>query len=82
MVCRCDNDEDRHMIYVANKNADFPAMDQPTSVLFGTDNIVPLNGLDISIESGEAYKWRVDCIEGVSNRRREGDIWVFTMVDE
>ena len=70
------------MIYIANRDADFPPMDQPTFVLFGTDNIVPLNGLDISIKDGETYKWRVDCVEDVSNSRREGDVWVFAMVDE
>ena len=70
------------MIYIANRDDDFPPIDQPTSVLFGTDNIVPLTGLDISIEGGEAYKWRVDCIEGSSNSRREGDVWVFTLIDE
>ena len=74
---RCDGEGDKHQIYVAPKNSDFPALDKPTAELFGEENIVAFDEIDVTIKDGEMYKWRVDCING--KNRRTGDIWVFTM---
>ena len=81
IIYRCDNENDKHVIYIAKKDVDFPPLDEPNLELFGSDNIVPLKNINVSIEAGEAYKWRVDCVESSSNKRREGDVWVFTMID-
>ena len=69
------------MIYVAPNNKDFPPIDEPTKVLYGNNNIVALAEIEVPIISGDRYKWRVDCVEGKTNKRRTGDIWFFTMYD-
>ena len=70
------------MVYIAQKNQKFPEIDQPTLVLSGDDNIIALKDINISIESGKSYKWRVDCVESPPTyQRRRGDVWKFTMKD-
>lgn len=78
---RCDNEGDTHVVYITPNNKDFPPIDQPTSELLGDDNIIPLSDIDTSITSGELYKWRVDCVEGITDKRRPGDTWLFAMHD-
>ena len=77
VCCRCDDEGDKHLIYVAPEDSDFPPLDQPTAELFGEDNIIALDEIDVTINHGAMYKWRVDCIDG--NKRRSGDVWIFTM---
>ena len=67
------------MVYIAPKDNDFPPKDEPTAELADDDNIVYLSDIDVTIESGEKYKWRVDCVEGTTMKRRTGDVWTFTM---
>ena len=67
------------MVYVAPNDSSFPPEDQPTKVLYGNNNIIRLSDIDVSIISGKRYKWRVDCVEGKTNERRRGDVWLFTM---
>ena len=80
-VCRCDDEVDKHSVYIARNNQDFPSLDKPSFELSGDDNIIPINAIDITINSGEPYKWRVDCVKGINNMRITGDVWVFTMHD-
>ena len=67
------------MAYIALDNKDFPPVNQPTAELSGDDNIIALKDIVINISSGKLYKWRVDCVEGATNKRRTGDVWHFTM---
>ena len=66
------------MVYVSLESEDFPSADNPNMKLSGDDNMIPLEDLDITISSGELYKWRVDCVPN-GNKRRSGDVWHFTM---
>jgi len=77
---RCDGEADSHVVYIVSENEPFPPYDQFSVEMEGDDNIIKLSELEVTIHSGEAYKWRVDCVEGGSNKRRVGDIWTFTMV--
>ena len=65
------------MIYISQKDDDFPPEDNPTAELEGNDNIVSFAKFDISIEPGKEYQWRVDCVQ--ESKRRTGDVWYFTM---
>ena len=67
------------MVYIAPKKMDFPPNDQPTAELFEGDNVIHLNNIDVDIQSGEKYKWRVDCVEDATKKIRTGDVWTFTM---
>ena len=78
---RCDGEEDRHAAYVSREGEEFPPIDQPTAELFGEDNMINFSGIDIAIVSGESYKWRVDCVEGINSKRRTGDEWSFMLHD-
>ena len=70
------------MVYIVPKDNDFPPKDEPTAELIHDDNILYLSDIDVTIESGEKYKWRVDCVEGSDEmKRRTGDVWTFTMHD-
>ena len=62
------------MVYVAHSTEEFPSLDQPAIELIGDNNVVDLEDIDIKISSDEKYKWRVDCVEGPSNKRRKGDV--------
>ena len=75
---RCNGKNDKHMVYVSLESEDFPSADNPNMKLSGDDNMIPLEDLDITISSGELYKWRVDCVPN-GNKRRSGDVWHFTM---
>ena len=75
---RCNGKNDEHMVYVSLESEDFPSVENPSMKLSGDDNIIPLEDLDITISSGELYKWRVDCVPN-GNKRRSGDVWHFTM---
>ena len=68
------------MVYVSLESEDFPSVDNPNMELSGDDNIIALQDLEITISSGELYKWRVDCVQN-GNKRRSGDVWHFTMND-
>jgi len=72
---RCDDEGDKHMVYVSTKDGDLPPIDNPTAERIGNENIVTFDEIDVEITSGGEYKWRVDCVEG--NMRRTGDIWMF-----
>ena len=67
------------MVYITLQNDDFPPLDEPTIEMNGEDNIVSFSDLDVEIISGAKYKWRVDCVEALTNTRRKGDIWIFKM---
>ena len=67
------------MVYIAQKDKDFPPNKNPTAELVGDDNIVSFSNIDITIKPGVQYKWRVDCVEGATSNRRIGDTWDFTM---
>ncbi len=67
------------MVYIAHKDDDFPPKDEPTAELIHDDNILYLSDIDVTIKSGEKYKWRVDCVEGATMNRQIGDVWTFTM---
>jgi len=79
---RCDYGDYKHMIYLSLLNDDFPAVDNPTKVLFGNNNIVAFDQINVPIVPGERYKWRVDCVDETKDERRTGDIWQFTMYEE
>lgn len=76
---RCTDSTDRHLVYIANKEDEFPSVDNPTMELQGKDNIVSFADLQKEIVLGAEYKWRVDCVEGKTDERRQGDTWLFTM---
>ena len=67
------------MAYIAPETMDFPPDDQPTAELVDEENVIYLSDIDVTIEPGEKYKWRVDCVEGQTMKRRTGDVWTFTM---
>ena len=67
------------MVYISPETTDFPPNDRPTAELVDGDNIVYLRHIDVTIESGKKYKWRVDCVEGLTLKRTTGDVWTFTM---
>ena len=67
------------MIYITPKEEEFPELDHPTIELGGNDNIVSFDDIENKIISGLEYKWRVDCVEGITKKRRQGNVWVFTM---
>merc|ERR1719385_422176 len=62
---RCNGKNVKHLVYVSLESEDFPSADSPNMKLSGDDNIIPLEDLDITISSGELYKWRVDCVPDV-----------------
>ena len=78
-LIRCTNDEDKHMVYIAEKTSDFPSDDAPTTEMTGDNNVVVFAEIGFEVSTGTAYKWRVDCVEGGSGNRRGGDIWEFSM---
>ena len=67
------------MVYISLKEEEFPLINNPTIELEGNDNIVSFDDISDKIISGVEYKWRVDCVEGITKKRRQGDIWVFKM---
>ena len=69
------------MAYITLDTDDFPPVNQPTAELYGEDNIIAFENIDFTIKSGKLYKWRVDCVEGDTKKRRTGDVWRFTMND-
>ena len=77
VIVRCDDEGDKHMVYIAPKEDDFPSEENPAAELEGDDNIVRFEKFGITIDSGVEYKWRVDCVE--ESKRRTGDVWHFTM---
>jgi len=80
---RCNDEGDKHAIYIAQSDNDFPADDLPSAELAGDDNIVAFSGIDVQISSGVQYKWRVDCVKAATlkqaSQRRTGETWTFTM---
>ena len=78
-IPRCTDSKDKHLIYIALKEDEFPPLDHPTITLKGDDNIVSFDDITVEINSGVEYKWRVDCLEALTEHRRMGDTWVFTM---
>ena len=78
-IPRCTDSKDKHLIYVALKEDEFPPLDHPTIALEGDDNIVSFDDINVNINSGVEYKWRVDCLEALTEHRRMGDTWVFTI---
>ncbi len=67
------------MTYISLDNDDFPPINQPTAELYGDENIIAFKDINVNIKSGKIYKWRVDCVEGATKKRRTGDVWKFTM---
>ena len=67
------------MVYVTEKDSEFPPNDAPTTEITGDNNVVVFDDIKFTIKSGTEYKWRVDCVEGETNNRRKGDTWSFTM---
>lgn len=71
------------MVYVSLHDEDFPPEDNPTVELAAGYNIVFLKNIDVEIVTGEAYKWRVDCVSATSGKkykqRRTGQTWTFTI---
>ena len=78
-ITRCTNDEDKHMVYIAEKTDDFPADDEPTTEMTGDNNVVVFAEIGFEVSAGTAYKWRVDCVEGEAGKRRTGDTWEFSL---
>ena len=67
------------MVYIAKETTDFPPIDQPTTEIAGDENVVVFKDINFIITPGQLYKWRVDCSEGTTNKRRTGDTWLFKM---
>merc|ERR1712080_361608 len=76
---RCTNEGDKHLVYVAEKDSDFPPNDEPTTEITADNNVVVFGDIIFTINPGTEYKWRVDCVEGETSKVREGDTWSFTM---
>jgi len=79
---RCNGDGDKHMIYIAKESSDFPSIDEPTTEMNGDGNVVVFDDVGFTVSPGKLYKWRVDCVEGESSKRRSGDVWMFKMSSE
>ena len=67
------------MVYIALTDDVFPPNETPTAELKDEDNIIYFSNIDITIKSGEKYNWKVDCVEGLTSKRRHGDVWTFIM---
>lgn len=76
---RCTEEGDKHLVYVTEKDSDFPSNDDPTTEITGDNNVVVFDDIKFTIKSGTEYKWRVDCVEGETSKTRRGDTWSFTM---
>ena len=76
---RCTEEGDKHFVYVAEIDSDFPPNDDPTTETTGDNNVVVFDDIDLNIKSGTEYKWRVDCVEVETNKRRRGDTWSFIL---
>ena len=76
---RCTGEDDKHMVYIAKKDEDMPALDEPTTEMSGEGNVIVFKDINFSVSPGEAYKWRVDCVEGETQKRRKGATWKFTI---
>ena len=76
-IGRCNNEGDKHLVYIAPEDDEFPSEENPTAELQGDNNIVSFLKFDILINPNIEYKWRVDCVQ--ETIRRTGDVWYFTM---
>ena len=63
----------------------FPLLDAPTTELQGEGNVVVFKdilensgtGKTLTFDTEVWYNWRVDCVEGATNKRRKGKVWRF-----
>ena len=55
-----------------------PPKNEPTATLTGEGNVVVFDDIDFTIDNGNYY-WRVDCVKGDTNKRRNGATWKFTV---
>ena len=67
------------MVYIAEKTEDFPSDDEPTTEMTKDNNVIVFDEIGFAVSAGTAYKWRVDCVEGESGKRRSGETWEFSM---
>ena len=66
------------MVYIGKDKKAMPPVNEPTATLSGEGNVVVFDNIDYSIDVGDYY-WRVDCVEGATNKRRKGATWKFTI---
>ena len=67
------------MVYIAKNSTDFTPVDEPTTELTGNGNVIIFGDIDFKVSANIWYKWRVDCVEGATKNRREGNTWLFRM---
>jgi len=77
---RCTDQNDKHLVYIAEMGATFAAVDEPTLVLIGDQNVILFKEIGFSLIPDRTYKWRVDCLDGDTGiKQQTGDVWSFTM---
>lgn len=79
---RCNDADDKHMVYIAKNSTDFPPNDQPTTELTGDGNVIVFKDIDFHPVDHIWYKWRVDCVKGSTNKRISSDEWLFRIMGE
>jgi len=77
---RCNDVDDKHVVYLAEKDKDFT--DEPITELIGDGNVIVFEDIDFNVEPDTWYKWKVDCIKATSEEKKEGNIWLFKIDSE
>ena len=67
------------MVYIAKEGDELPPIDEPTTEMTGTGNVVVFKDIGFDIEPEQPYIWRVDCVSAADNKRRQSNTWGFTI---
>merc|ERR1712150_192190 len=76
---RCNDDSDKHMVYISKSDDNFPPNDEPNTEMQGNGNVVVFKEIGFDVIPDVWYKWRVDCLKSSTNKRIYSDIWHFKM---
>ena len=79
---RCNDADDKHAVFISKNDEEFPSVDEPTTEMTGNGNVIIFSDIDFNVVPDVWYKWRVDCVEGNANKRRQSEIWRFKMQSE
>ena len=65
------------MVYISESDGDFPPMDKPNTKIEGDGNVIVFKDIEFTVVPDVWYKWRVDCLEGSTKKRRQSENWLF-----
>jgi len=65
------------MVYISIHDEDFPPVEDPTTETRGDGNVIVFKDIKFSVVPDVWYKWRVDCVEENSKKRRQSGTWLF-----